>query len=67
MKNSCFWTSLQKRNIVRKKLQKFGYSASLRILRGGTSIKSNGWGPFDNKFFFEKKSHIAEKIEKGSL
>ena len=41
----------------------FEYSTLLRILRGGTSIKSNA-GPFGDKKF-EKKLNSAEKNWKG--
>ena len=63
MKNSCFETSgssLLKCNIGLMQRQKFEYSTSLRILRGGISIKS------ETKFF-SKKSLSAEQNERGVL
>ena len=62
MEKSCFRTfasSLLKRIIVWIKRQKFGYSVSLLILRGGGFNKTEG-GPFRDENIFEK-SHSAEK------
>ena len=68
MENSCFRTSasyLVKRNIVRIQRQKFGQSALLRILRGGTSIKSKG-DPLETKNIFEKKSVPKKNLSVSS-
>ena len=74
MKNSCFRTSasiLVKRNKVRIKCQKFGYSALLRIyIENSESIETIisfyiEKTQFQNKKEKMKQSLSAEKLERG--
>ena len=69
MKNSCFRASAcssVKRNIDRIQRQKFGYSALLQILRGGTSMKSKGDLLETDKKIREKVARCRKNL-KGEL